>query len=120
MGSRAAVAVGLATIALSACGDGDAGGAVARMTVEIAGPELIVYVDDPDATAATGRRVELICVAHGGEVVLRRTEPWPFTDTDGGQQAPHVHTPLGEVRPDDVARCDLGGTELSAVPSLAR
>jgi hypothetical protein len=77
-------------------------------------PGLVVYVDPASNTpevADGNTSVELECLDAAGEVKLRASHPWPFTDTDAGTLDAHVHQ---FVEPDEVGsleRCRLAGTE---------
>jgi hypothetical protein len=77
-------------------------------------PELLVYVT-PEANKAGragGRRsVILECVDPQDEVVVTRTEPWPFTDTDQNTVDPHTHVQVDPARIGDVERCRLKQTQ---------
>jgi len=117
------MAVTVAVVGIPGCGDGHE--PASRLDVEIAGSDLIVYVSDLEANvpaiAGGAKEVELVCRDDRGVVVLRRVEPWPFTDTDDGSLAPHVHERLGAARSSDIAQCSLEGTAgpLQGAPSLA-
>ena len=53
------------------------------------------------------------CEDRRGEVVFRRPERWPFTDTDGSTIDPHAHVGVEEQALGLIARCRLAGTEPS-------
>jgi hypothetical protein len=91
--------------------DAPAGLRVQREALPGGGEGITVYVDDPGANViATTRgrpRVQLVCLDSRGEVVVRATHPWPFTDTDAGAFDPHVHQTMSPEDADRVARCRL-------------
>jgi hypothetical protein len=76
--------------------------------------ELVISLprEDLETVRASGaeRRVGLVCVDATGEVEFRSVLPFPFTDTDGGLEPPHVHRnlPPGEVA--SIETCRLEGT----------
>jgi hypothetical protein len=78
-------------------------------------PQLVVYVDDLAVNVpgtADGRpTVELECLAADDRAVLKTVHPWPFTDTDQGIYAPHVHEEVTAAEAKRIARCRLNGTE---------
>ena len=89
---------------------------IERSTVAGAGtPQIIVYVEDPaanvPATARNRPTVELQCLDGKSATVLRGIYPWPFTDTDQGTTAAHVHQNVPAPDVTRIVRCRLNGTE---------
>lgn len=80
-------------------------------------PEVIVYVEDRSlnqpGTAGGARRVTVECEDRSGEVVFRRPERWPFTETDGSSTDPHAHVGVEAPALELIARCRLAGTDPS-------
>ena len=68
--------------------------------------------------------VGLECVDAEGRVELRVDHPFPFTDTDGGLEPPHVHQRVAEDQLAAIESCRLDGTTVEfegasdAVPAL--
>ena len=111
-----AVSVPLVIVAVSGSGEPDEGPAALRVERNPSGlPELIVYVEDRSLnrreTAGGARRVTVECENGAGEVLLRRPEPWPFTDTDGSTTDPHAHFGVDAASLRSIARCRLAGTD---------
>jgi hypothetical protein len=111
----AGVGVVFGVVALVSAGgdEAPAGLRVQREALPGGGQGITVYVDDPgaNATARGQSTVELVCSDGRGEVLVRATHPWPFTDTDAGAFDPHVHQTMNPEDADRVARCRLNGTE---------
>lgn len=92
----------------------------AALHVEIAvapggeGTELIVEVAEPDRNVpeSAGNRTSVVleCVDESGAVRVRGRHPWPFTDTDEGLVAAHVHQPVPPAEVSRIKRCRLQGT----------
>jgi hypothetical protein len=78
-------------------------------------PEVVLYLEDIDvntpATAGGARQVRVACSDRDGAVVVRGTERWPFTDTDGGKFDPHVHVSVDPSVLGKISRCRLLGTD---------
>lgn len=79
----------------------------------VGSPELIVSlpseeVNDLD-TAGGDPSIVIACLDAEGQVEFRVAQPFPFTDTDGGREPPHVHqlVPLRQLAA--VERCRLEG-----------
>jgi len=62
--------------------------------------------------------VGLECVDAEGRVEFRVDHPFPFSDTDGGLEPPHVHQRVGTDQLAAIESCRLDGTtvELEGVP----
>lgn len=77
--------------------------------------EIVIYLEDPDvnteATTDGADRVVVECTDRDGAVVFTGTERWPFSDTDGGIFAPHVHVSVDPSILGTVSRCRLKGTD---------
>lgn len=116
-----------AALALVGCGsssssssDDDDGSSGSALRVETAvaptgeGSELIVEVAEPDAnvpdSADNRKTVTLECLDAAGAVRVRGRHPWPFTDTDDGLVAAHVHQPVPPDEVKRIKRCRLDGT----------
>ena len=118
------VLVSAAAWAAAGCGssssDGEASDARTALRVERAvaptgeGAEVVVSVEDAEQNVpdtADGRRsVTLVCVDSAGKAVARGRHPWPFTDTDDGLLAAHVHQDVPPAGLDALRRCRLEGT----------
>ncbi len=76
---------------------------------------VVIYVDDPrinrPATLDGSRRTDITCVDAGGAVLARAHEPWPFTSTDEGLFAPHVHIRASAKKLARIRRCWLENTD---------
>ncbi len=74
-----------------------------------------VYVEEADQNVpetARGKSTVMVeCLDQAGRAVARAQQPWPFTDTDGGQLEPHVHVTLPPKESQRVRRCRLAGTK---------
>lgn len=117
-----------AALLMSSCGseDEDAAGADDKATTEAGAPlrveaaegprgtELIVYVERGSAnvpgTAGGKRQVQLRCFDEGRRLIVSKSHPWPFTDTDNGLVPAHVHQRVPRTEATQVTRCELGGT----------
>ena len=101
-------------------GEGEDGNPGAALQVQTAiaptgeGTELIVEVSDPDLNvpdrAGNRKTVTLECLDDARAVVVKGRHPWPFTDTDGGLVAAHVHQPVPATKVAQLKRCRLAGT----------
>jgi hypothetical protein len=62
--------------------------------------------------------VGLECLDSEGRAELRVEHPFPFADTDGGLEPPHVHQRIGTQQLQRIESCRLVGTEppLEGVP----
>ncbi len=128
MAAAALLAVG-AALPIAACGsDSDDPGAEAKTATEAGagqllrveategpkGTELIVYVLDQAVntteTARGRKKVTLRCLDKAGRVLVRESQPWPFTDTDNGLTDAHVHQRVTRAKATQVSRCELVGT----------
>jgi hypothetical protein len=110
-----ALAVPLTIVAATGSGGGD-DEEKASLRVERSPEvsELIVYLDpdvnEPERTG--GRRTVVVeCVDGSGQVVARRDEAFPFTDTDQNTLDPHIHMRVNPARINDVVRCRVRPAE---------
>ncbi len=111
-----AVSVPLVIVAVSGSGEPDERSAALRVERNPNGlPEVVVYVEDRSlnrrATAGGADRVTVECENEAGEVVLKRPERWPFTDTDGSTTDPHAHIGVEPASLRSITRCRLAGTD---------
>jgi hypothetical protein len=110
-----ALAVPLGVVAVAGSGGGDdpeQGDLWVERSPQL--PELLVYVtpeaNKPERAGGRGS-VVLECVDPEGGVVITRTEPWPFTDTDQNTIEPHTHVPVDPARIGDITSCRLEQTQ---------
>jgi hypothetical protein len=77
-------------------------------------PELVVSLPDDDLntleTSGGKPSVTFECLDASGAVELRVEHLFPFTDTDGGVQPPHVHQRLSRRQLSAIERCRLEDT----------
>ena len=77
-------------------------------------PELVASLSDDDLntldTSGGERSVTFECLDTSGAVELRVEYPFPFTDTDGGLQPPHVHLQPSRRQLRAIERCRLEDT----------
>ena len=115
----ALVGCGSSSSSSSSSSDEDgATGSALRVETAVAptgeGSELIVEVADPDTnvpdSADNRKTVTLECLDASGTVRVRGRHPWPFTDTDDGLVAAHVHQPVPQDEVNRIKRCRLDGT----------
>jgi hypothetical protein len=89
-------------------GDGRATG----LTLRIDPNQNVVtaYVDASELPAVAGAKdaVRFECRDRAGKLLVRSSERWPFTDTDGGTTAPHVHVNVPGI--EKLATCEVLGT----------
>lgn len=64
-------------------------------------------LETTDGTPSVG----LECLDPEGRAELRVEHPFPFSDTDGGLEPPHVHQRIGVEQLDRIERCRLDGTD---------
>lgn len=105
-----AVAVPLVVVAAVGSGGGGDDEEEAGLRVERAPdlPELLVFLAPASNTSERtgGRRSVLVeCLDAGGNVVTRKDESWPFTDTDQNTLDPHAHVPVNPARINEVESC---------------
>jgi hypothetical protein len=67
-------------------------------------------LNDPE-TVDGARSVGLECLDADGAVEFRVEHLFPFTDTDGGTQPPHVHQQISPGQLAAIERCRLDGPE---------
>jgi hypothetical protein len=109
------VAAPLVVLAVSRGDGGEAPGLRVEVTPGGGGPaQLSVFIEDQEqnvpATAGGRRTVTLECSATSGKVLLRRRQPWPLPDTDGGTLASHVHQGVPARLASQLKTCRLNGT----------
>ena len=66
-------------------------------------------LNDPEAVDGA-RSVSLECLDAAGAVEFRVEHLFPFTDTDGGTQPPHLHQQVSPRQLAAIERCRLDGT----------
>ena len=64
-------------------------------------------LETTDGTPSVG----LECLDAEGRAELSVEHPFPFSDTDGGLEPPHVHQRIGAGQLDRIERCRLDGTD---------
>ena len=87
--------------------------------------ELVVALPDEELntteTTDGAPTVGVECVDAEGRVEFRVDHPFPFSDTDGGLEPPHVHQRVGSDQLAAIESCRLDGTtvELEGAPDGA-
>jgi hypothetical protein len=105
-----AVALPLTIVAALGSGGGDDEEKEASLRVERSArvSELRVFLDPKvNKPERSGGRASVLveCLDEAGGVVVRSSEPFPFTDTDQETLDPHVHMPVNPARINEVVRC---------------
>jgi hypothetical protein len=110
------ISVPLIVIAAAGGGSEDSAGGGLRVEPSTQGsPEVVIYVEDvalnrPETTGGA-EQVRIACTDRDGAVVVRATERWPFSDTDGGELDPHAHVTVDQAVLGRISRCRLPGTD---------
>jgi hypothetical protein len=107
----------LAVVAI-ATGGSDEPERAAPLRVELipgtAGLEVVIYVParhNRPEVAGNRSTVRIECTDARDRMLAKGPHRWPFTDTDGGVTAAHIHLPIPEEDVEDVKRCRLADTD---------
>jgi hypothetical protein len=110
-----AAAAVLIVVALATRGGGEEQADGLRIERAPNGAEVVVYIENREAnvpaTAGGATSVMVECLDRKGKLLLRAQQVWPFTGTDGGSLAPHVHMPLDPELLPRVDRCRVKGAD---------